>query len=229
MKRVRWFTAEWPISIRTLAAKMKATPFKEDRAEGFIVDRVRDNSVEGRFIEKTSYEETITSPFGEERVFDRVIYTQLEFNLSNEFPHLELWNPPRSIQAYISKLLEFSNFAVSIEPLSVDLIQWVNLFQTTIKQNVTIDSVQISGLEIQRGVTAKVVISGDKDVRDAIELIARKKQYRLEKLHLQVFSDGGAAPIYLSNTGSVRLEGFHVENFLPALRSSLPRNIAKRA
>src|SRR5215469_13253307 len=130
MTRVRWFTAEWPVSMRTLAAKMKSEPFREDRLQGFIVDRVREDSVEGRFIEKISYKETIKSPFGEEEVFDRVIYTQLEFNLSNKFPHLELWDAPRSTQAYISKLLEFSNFGVSIESLSVDLIEWTNLFET---------------------------------------------------------------------------------------------------
>jgi hypothetical protein len=228
MRRIRWFKAEWPISMRALASKMRADPFKKDGSEGFLVDRVREDSIEGRFIEKISYTETITSPFGEEQVFDRIIYTQLEFNLTNKFPHLELWDPPRSTQGYISKLLQFSNFAVSIEPLSVNLIEWANLFQAIVKEKVTIDSVQISGLEIQRGVTAKIVVSGDKDVREALELIARKKEYQLEKIHLQLFSNGSAVPIYLLNTGSVRMENSHVDNFLPALRSSLPRNTSKR-
>jgi hypothetical protein len=228
MQRIRWFKADWPISLRALASKMRADPFKEDGVEGFIVDRVREDSVQGRFIEKISYKETIKSPFGEERVFDRIIYTQLEFNLTNNFPHLELVDPPRSTQSYISKLLEFSNFALSVEPLSVDLIEWTNLFQATVKQDVTINSVHISGLEIQRGVTAKVVVTGDKDVRGALELIARKRQYRLEKVHLQVFSNGAAVPIYLSNSGSARLETLDVDEFLPALRSSLPRKISKR-
>ncbi len=223
MRRIRWFGADWPVSLRTLAAKMRANPFKEDSLDGFIVDRVREGSVEGRFIEKISYQETITNPFGEERVFDHVVYRQLEFNLSATFPNIELWDAPRSTQVYVNKLLEFSNFAVSIDPISVDLIQWANVFESTVRGKITIDSIQISGLEIERGVTAKIVVSGDKDVRDALQRIAKAKRYELEIVQLKLFSDGVLVPIHLTNTGSVRLEAAHIDAFLPGLRSSLPK------
>ena len=70
MRRIRWFNAEWPVSLRTLAAKMRANPFREDSIEGFIVDRVRENLVEGRFIEKIAFQETSRDPFGSEHSFE---------------------------------------------------------------------------------------------------------------------------------------------------------------
>jgi hypothetical protein len=221
MRRIRWFKAEWPVTLRTLAAKMHSDAFKEDKNEGFLIDRVRENSVEGRFVEKYSYEESVISPFGNESVFERVVYTQLEFGLSNTFPHIELWDPPRSTQSYISKLLEFNNFEVAIEPLSIDLIQWATAFELSINQKITIDFIQISGFEIERGVTAKIVVSGDKDVRDALQRIAKTKTYQLDKIHLKLFLDGALIPIQLANSGSVKLEAEHVDPFLSKLRSSL--------
>lgn len=223
MRRIRWFNADWPVSLRALAAKMRANPFKEDSIEGFIVDRVRENLVEGRFIEKVSITETLSDPFGEERIIDRVFYRQLEFNLSTQFPNIELWDAPRSTQAYISKLIEFSNFSVTISPISVDLIKWATLFESATKGKITIDSVQIAGLEIDRGVTARVVVTGDKDVRAALQRIAKNRNYELEKLHMDLLSDNVLIPIQLANTAVVKLEDTFVDEFLPALKASLPR------
>ena len=223
MRRIRWFSADWPVSLRTLAAKMRANPFKEDSIQGFIVDRVRENLIDGRFIEKISFQETSTDPFGEEHSFERLIYRQLEFSLSTDFPSIELRDAPRSTQAYVSKLVEFSNFQVTIVPLAVDLIQWANFFESTVKGQITIDSIQISGLEIERGVTAKIIVSGDKDVRDALKNIVRTKKYELERVHVKLSMNSNFIPIQLTNSGAAKLDEAFVSELLPALRSSLPR------
>jgi len=223
LKRVRWFAATWPIPLRTLATKMKEHAFKEDSLDGFIIDRVRDNLVGGRYIEKVSFQETITDPFGNQQTFERIFYRQLEFNLFSTFPNMELWDAPRSTQAYLSRLSELSSFAASVTSLSVDLIKWVNVFQSITKAKIMIDSVQISGLEIEKGVTARVVITGDKDVREAIQHIAKNRRYELEKLHLKLLQASTIVPIQLGNTGAVKLDEAYVEDYVPALRDALPR------
>src|SRR3979490_2582417 len=106
MKRVRWFGADWHVSLRTLAAKMRANTFQETSVNGFIVDSVRENTIAGRYIEKVLFQEKIIDPFGDEHVIDRTLYRQLEFNLFQTFPHIELWDSPRSTSGYVSKLLE---------------------------------------------------------------------------------------------------------------------------
>jgi hypothetical protein len=223
MRRIRWFNAEWPVSLRTLAAKMRANPFREDSIEGFIVDRVRENLIEGRFIEKIAFEETSTDPFGEEHTFERLVYRNLEFVISSGFPNIELWDAPRSTQAYVSKLLEFSNFQVAIVPLSVDVIQWAKVFESAVKGKVTIDSIQVAGIELERGVTAKIVISGDKDVRDALKSIVKTRKYAMERAQLRLTMNSKSIPIQLTDTGAAKLDDAFVEEFLPALKASLPR------
>ena len=52
MNRVRWLNAQWPSSMRTIGNKLKAMPFSEDSMDGFAIERVRDDFIEGRYIEK---------------------------------------------------------------------------------------------------------------------------------------------------------------------------------
>jgi hypothetical protein len=222
MKRIRWFAAKWPVTLRTLASKMRSHIFKEDSFDGFLLDRVRENIVGGRYIEKVSFQETIKDPFGDERTFDRILYRQLEFNLFPTFPNIEFLDAPRSTNAYLSKLLELTNFELTVSPLSVDLIEWADSFQKLAKAKLVIDSIQISGLEIERGVTARMTIAGENDVRDALQRVTGSKKYELERLHLKYFVDSVLIPIQLTNTGSAKIDDEFADDLLPWLRSSLP-------
>ena len=47
----------------------------------FIIERVREDFINGRYVEKISYQEVLTTPFGDQQIFDRTEYRQLEFNL----------------------------------------------------------------------------------------------------------------------------------------------------
>lgn len=223
MRRVRWFNAEWPVSLGALASKMRANSFKEDSLEGFIVDRVRENLIEGRFIEKVAFQETSTDPFGQEYNFEHLIYRTLEFGISTGFPNIELWDAPRSTQAFVSKLLQFTNFQMSITPLSVELIQWANSFESAVKGKVTIESLQVAGIEVDRGISAKITLDGDRDVRDALKGMVKTRKYELERVHLRLSMNSSVIPIQLTKSGAARLDEAFVDELLPALRATLPR------
>ncbi|MBI5250742.1 MAG: hypothetical protein HY912_14725 [Desulfomonile tiedjei] len=205
---------------------MKANAFTEDSYDGFVVERVRDTSVEARYIEKITYQETVTDPFGNEEIFDRVSYRQVDFNLFEDFPNIELWDAPRSFQAYVSKLLELSSFSLSISPLRVNLLDWAVAFQAELRKQVTIDSMQIAGLELETGVSAKVLVTGDKDVRIALDHFVKGRRYVVEKLQLKAKFDSKLAPIHLTNHGSAKIPEDVLEYLLPLLRNSLPNSVS---
>jgi hypothetical protein len=223
MKRVRWFGADWRSSFRTLATKMLANPFNASSLDGFIVDRVRENTISGRYVEKMSFQERTVDPFGEEHVADRTLYRQLEFSLARTFPNVEFLDAPRGTGGYVSRLLEFSDFTISVWPMAVDPLRWAEIFQAAIKKKMTVVSLQVSELEIESGIAAKVIISGDRDVRNAIKLVTRSKGYQLDKVQLVVFEGSTAVPIQLTSSAAVRIDETFLNDFLPALRSSLPR------
>lgn len=227
MRRVRWLGAEWPVSMRTLASRMKVQCFTAESFDGFVIHRVRDNSIEGEYVEKLNYQETVTDPFGNETVFDRVRYRRIEFTLFSEFPNIELRDAHRSTREFISKLLELCSFSVTVEPITAELLRWADDFQQAIGEKTVIDSVQVSGLELEAGVHAKVLLKGSKDVRAALEHLSQKRKFELEKVQVKVRAGQLVFPIHLSDSGTARIPEDQWNDLLPMLRSSLAKQRPK--
>lgn len=229
MRRVRWLAAKWPVSMRTLATRMKGQAFTSDSFDGFVVQRVRDNLIEAHYIEKLSYQETVVDPFGREAVFERIRYRTIDFTLFSEFPNIELREAHRSTREFLSKLIELCSFSVTIEPIAVDLLRWVEDIQRDIKVKSIVDSVQVSGLELEAGIHAKVLIKGDSDVRAALDRLAFAKKFELEKVQVKakMRAGGQPVPIHISSSGTAKIPEDYWDDLLPALRLSLARQRQK--
>jgi hypothetical protein len=222
MKRVRWLSARWPVSMRTLGAKMKAQLFTAESFDGFVIERIRDNFIEAHFVEKLTYQEITTDPFGKEEILDRVVYRDVDFTLFSDYPHIELRGSQRSTKEFVSKLLEICNFSLVISPVSINLLDWVQAIQVGTRQQLTIDSLQISGLEIEEGVTAKVLLKGTRDVRQALDHLSVNRNFALEKVQVKLTVDNQVVPIHLTSMGSVKVQIDYFNDLVPILRGSLP-------
>jgi hypothetical protein len=222
MKRVRWLSAKWPVSMRTIGAKMKTQLFTPESFDGFVIERIRDSSIEAHFIEKMAYQETITDPFGKVEIVDRIAYRDVEFTLFSDFPNIELRNSQRSTKEFVSKLLELCNFSLTVNPVSVNLMDWVQAIQRQTQHKLLVDSLQISGLELEEGVSAKVLLKGDKDVREAMQHLSVRKKFTLERMQVKIPMGNQTVPVHLANTGSVKIPVDHFNDLVPILRSTLP-------
>ena len=221
MKRVRWLSAQWPISMRSLAEKMKKQIFTPGSFDGFVIERVRDDSLEACYIEKLSYQETITDPFGKEDVFDRVTYRKIEFTLFSDFPQIELRDAHRNTREFLSKILDLCDFSVAIEPTTINLLDWVDVFQNKISHKVVIDSLQISGLELEPGVSAKMLLKGNKDVREALQHLSDNKKFVLEKVQVKMMAKDKTISIHMSDSGIAKIPDEHFNDLLQVIRESL--------
>lgn len=222
MKRVRWLSAKWPVSMRTLGARMKTQIFTPESFDGFVIERIRDSSIEAHFIEKMTFQETTTDPFGKVEIIDRIAYRDVEFTLFSDFPNIELRNSQRSTKEFVSKLLELCSFSLTVNPVSVNLLEWVQAIQRQTQQKLLVDSLQISGLELEEGVSAKVLLKGDKDVREAMQHLSVRKKFTLEKMQVKIPMGSQTVPVHLANTGSVKIPVDHFNDLVPLLRSTLP-------
>lgn len=223
MNRVRWLNAEWPSTMRTIGAKLKAMPFTEDSTDGFIIERVRDDFIEGRFIEKYIYQEIIADPFSEGEVVERIGYRSTDFTLFSHFPYIELRNGQRSIRDFVNRLLEACNFTLVVSPITVNLLDWVTSFQKTLGEKIVVDSVQISGVALEEGITGKILLKGDRDVREAIDSIVGGKRYILEKVQIKLNASKSLS-IHLANNGMAKIPTDQTSELLPLLRQSFPKN-----
>lgn len=221
MKRYRWLQADWPISMRALSKRLKARPFGSDVSHGFVIDRVRDDLLEGRYIERIEYTDTVTDPFGVELAFERVEFRQSSFRAAPSGPGLELRDPPRSVQSLLNRLSEASDFEVAITPQAVDVLEWSAKFQNLAELTSVVDSLQINSLELEPSVRAKIVIKGDRDVRSACTALTGPRKFSMEKIQLR-FTKPSIGTIILGNTASASLcVDDPEERILRALRDSL--------
>src|SRR5205085_1532028 len=87
---------------------IEADQFSSDVTSGFLVDSLRRDFVEARFVERFEVTDALIDPFGVEVERVRVEYSQLRFRLSREAPQVEVQNAPRSMNAFINRLGEFT-------------------------------------------------------------------------------------------------------------------------
>lgn len=224
MTRHRWLRAEWPMPIRTLSKRIRQLEFSEGRASGFILDRIRDDLLEGRFVERYEYTETVSDPYGKELTFDRIEYRQISFRATPGWPGLELLDAPRSTQSLVSGLLEASNFELAISPIEVNVLTWADELQRALGAEAVIDSLQVAALMVADGIRAKLMLKGEKDVRAACKEIVQGRKHVLEKLQLRVTVGGSRVTVLLASGASAKVESVDVPvELVEQLRASLPK------
>jgi hypothetical protein len=223
MARYRWLNAEWPMTTRTLAKRIRQQEFGEGRANGFILDRVRDDALEARFVERYEYTETVSDPYGKELTFERLEFRQAAFRATASWPGIEIVDAPRSTQSLVSSLLEACNFELSISPINVNVMEWANELQHALGADALIDSLQIAALVVAEGVKGKVLLKGDKDVRAAYKALVHGRSHLLEKLQLRMLFQGTGCTVTLSNVAGAKVDGSDTPTALiQQLRASLP-------
>lgn len=218
--RLKWFKADWHKNMRTLAKQLKSKQFTESSADGFVLDRVRDHYIEGRFIERYEYSDIVTDPFGKELTFHRVDFRQCEFLASTSDIGLELLNPPRGIQSMISRMLEATDFNLSISPITVDVMEWSSAFQKEAGISCIIDTIQINSIDLGSSIFAKAAIRGSTDVRNAGAEFVREKNHVLEKIQLRLPNN---AKVVLTNAGTAKIDSYAPDELRTLLRASIPQ------
>lgn len=221
MNGTRWAVAHWPVSIRTLGSRLKNLPFTADSLDGFAVERVRDEYLDAIYIEKIATQEVVSDPFGKEETFERITYKRSSFSLYGDFPHLEIKSASRTNRDLTNKLLEVCNFKLSLVVPNVNPVRWIECLLPSLESPPLIDALQISSLDVEPGVTAKVLLKGAKDVREALDHLAQKKTYTLDKIQAKVMLDSRQTAIQLSSNGSAKFGDDHVTTLRPALRAAL--------
>ncbi|UGS87938.1 hypothetical protein KOL96_03920 (plasmid) [Ralstonia wenshanensis] len=226
MKRYRWLKAKWPVSMRVLAKRLKARSFEDGLSEGFVIDRVRDDYIEARFIERVEYDDKVTDPFGKELSFHRIEYKQCEFRASVDGPGLELIDAPRAVQAMISRLSEVTDFGLAISPLTIDTLVWARNLQRNLNITGMVDSLQVGSVELAPGIVAKMLVRGSSDVLVASKDLIEERRHVIEKVQLRLIGTHKAT-IVLSSSGTARIDADAATDILATVRKSLVQQLEK--
>jgi hypothetical protein len=207
--------------MRTLASRLKARSFSNENSDGFLIDRVRDSFLEGRFFEKILLEETVRDPFGNETAFERLIYKEVEFTFSASYPQVELRKFPRSAQTFVTRTAEVTDFATTFVPIGVDAFSWADKIRAVYPKQFRIDLAQLSEVSIEENVFARIVLSGPQDIRAALGRFTNHRQHLVDRIQIRLEYADGLVSFQLSADGTLRSADALPAEVLDAVRQAL--------
>ena len=223
MKRYKFLGADWPVAITTVGARLKSAPFSEETGDGFIVDRIRPDFVEGRHFEKIVSIEVVETPFGQQSTYERVTYREVRFRLSGNYPQIEMLNPPRTARTFLNRLAQTLDFRVAVEQLTVSPIEWANKMKRSMGTEGFVQTIQISDLVIDEWTTAKIGLSGRRDVLETASKLIAKRRHNVEKVNLLLDTEFGKQGIVFSADGTAQVPDTFPEELCAQVRSIMPK------
>jgi hypothetical protein len=223
MNRVRWFQANFSMSMRSIATKISSLPLEIDGDMGFKVDKVRNDSVEANYFERFSWIESGVDPFGREFSFERVSYKAVRFTLSKNYPELEVIDAPRGLSSLFSRFAEFTNFEATIQPIKIDVLHWAETLRASYSGAFRISSMSVSDLGVEEGVTGSLTVSSrEHDVKAAATRLLSRRAYSVQKLQVVLRSRISDASLTLASDGSVKSNADIDPDILIAVRQAIP-------
>lgn len=224
MKRTKFLTAEWPLSLQTIGNRLKARAFSEHDREGFIVDRLRQRSIEARFIEKVVTSESVEDPFGNTESFERTLYKQVKFVLATEYPQIHLIDPPRSVKLFINRLAQVMDFQVAIDSVQIRPEEWI---EGLIASGLDLErnGAELSEVSVSEHTSAKIVFHSKKDIAHDIEDFLAGRAFSIDRIAV-LFTDGRLkVQAQLSSDGSAKFSNDVPAAIAEMLRKNLPLTI----
>jgi hypothetical protein len=186
-RRIRWMLID-PCDkgmYDRIVEGLNSDQFTSKVSSGFLIDSSRDEFVRARFIEKNEVVEKTIDPFGNENAIERTEYTQWAFRLQKQAPHLEIYNAPRQITSFVNRLGEFTRGTAAIYSPEVSVNAWLRAFNE-LELSTTVTGALIADLEIGESVLAKIVLSGERDVRKSINSVVNGRKYQLSQILAKV-------------------------------------------
>jgi hypothetical protein len=204
MKRTKWMRAQFPGTTRQIAKQLQRDGFSEESGRGFLVDRVRDDYLEARYIEKVSFQESVHDPFGATIMIERLSYREIDFTLAKTFPELELRMAPRGLGGFTGGLLKASGFSMELENHKVSTERWTRAIERQIGVKIAMRSVLVGGLELAEGAQARVVFSAPNDVRPGIKELLGGRRYTVDTVQIEYPVNGSNHRVVIGSDSTVR-------------------------
>lgn len=214
-----------PKQFATAGESLVKLNFGKSSATGFRISTFDANVLEGSYIEKTEFTETVNDPFGNQIEIPRVRFDTINFRLSRKFPELEVVDPPRSIRGLLSEISRAFEFSAAIEKISVDVAQWFGATERYLKQT-HVTKMVYSDIVISPGVEGGLVVTGAADVREGASAFLGKKKGTVERIGFVGLSGQESVSCELSATGRASFDCSDEDDMRKILRESLRAIIA---
>jgi hypothetical protein len=221
--RLIWYKVQ-NIALNIVQKEMLNKEYKSGSRSGFRIQDCRRSQIIGRYIVSDIIVDRIIDPFGETHEYQREIFEETCFRINSEFPELELINPPRRQNAFLSAFSVASRFQVSIEPVQIHLKRFIDFFS-----EMNIDSIAkeivIKGAKTEGAVTYKLHIKSDEDARKTAAEIKFIQKPVWEALSFVSKIYGRQFSFIVNNRGRIIVKGKNEEEITEILRTGIQKSV----
>lgn len=227
--RLRWYALSLTrATLRNLGGSIAQVEYTPKRGHGFVLDEVRPNYLVGSHVERTEREFITRDPFGEESRQTVTVYVHTKFRLSTDAPGLEVVDPPRSVQFMISQLAVMTDFTLTVSPITVDPLKWVESIES---EGVTgvVRRLEYSDIVFGARTRGALRLDGDTDVRAAGVKILGKRERFVRRVTAQIQrgpGEGSCWSAIVERDAKAVIHAVDAEDARGLLRSALVRTLA---
>jgi hypothetical protein len=228
MKKIKWMLLNVSLSISDMVAKLKTQSYTDENGKGFLFDKIRDHEINGRYVEKITFQDTIPTLYGESSTFERIEYRVVEFYINKDsLPIIALINPPRSLKPFAISLVKTLGLGISLEEIDVEPISWVDSIAT--ETPLDIIQIEISQMTVSPNALAKMQISSSKDLRDYYNNnFPEKNKSRVDRVIISVISPSYNGKVKITRSGLAIIDTKHEKDFTEVLYNSLIKTHKKK-
>lgn len=195
---------------------MRAEPYKEDAASGFMVDEQSLIMIRGRFVQKITLTEKVVDPLGNEFEYPLIQFIQQEFAICARPAHIMLLNPSTASRALTGRLAEFSDFNISVEPIAFDPDRCLKSFASRF-DGVRVYAATIEDLPISSDTTARISFQSSGSLEPQARAFLKNRRFKFSSLRFSFLFGEQMRRCEIKASGTVILHG----EYDPALRGAV--------
>ena len=224
--RLRWFDIEIDrAELAALGERMLVDDFGDRRPSGFRLERSGPRAIEGRYIERAEWTETVTAPGGREFQIGRLAFLETAFALKTTRPGLEIAGSSRSARGFVSRLEEYRNFSGFVSPLLVDPVRWAFRLRAELP-GLVITNIVTETFELSTTCSARVTISGSKALEKELYKLCAGRRPAVRQLTVEWSVDSRRHSCVLMRDCSVKFakalnRGGVTDSFRRSVRTTL--------
>jgi hypothetical protein len=194
------------VGIERLGDALSSNRFTDDSTTGFLIDRRNNSALESRFIEKVVVSDSFTDPLGNSYTQKRVLFNELRFLLRKDRPQLVVFNTNSAFKAFTGRLLELSDFRLSITPLALRPVQVVEHFETEFEAMI-VYAAYPHPINYSPSVIIRLGFEGTEDVRKHVRSFTKARNITYTTLRFQFSTPAGKMKCEIKETGTLVLYG----------------------
>jgi hypothetical protein len=184
------------------------------------VETTRRDYVDGVFIERVEWDDTVDDPAGGNISVHRVELRRLRFRLSTEPPELEFLDPPRSTRSFVAALQECAGSGLVVGELPVRPTTWLGALEV-VAPRVRVTGLTTGALVLSSATAAFVRVEGTHDVREDLQRFLPKHNADADRLEVSWQLTSGPARCELLTMARAVIDATSPEDVVPVLRGAL--------